>query len=102
MRGDPQTLKSLQRLPNVGPRTAEDLLRLGIRGAAQLRRRDPVRMYLDLCRKDGVRHDPCLLDVFISLVEFSKGAPARPWWHFTKQRKAMEAMRFEFRKGRKR
>jgi hypothetical protein len=44
-------------------------------------------MYDDLCRRDGVRHDPCLIDVFISIVEFAGGAKARPWWHFTSRRK---------------
>src|SRR5262245_39406702 len=80
--------RELQELPNVGPRVAGDLLRLGITSAEQLKRRNPFRMYDDLCEKDGARHDPCLLDVFISVVEFANGKPARPWWHFTKRRKA--------------
>jgi hypothetical protein len=87
MRRPPRPDAELRALPNVGPATAADLLRLGIREPEQLKGRDPYRMYDDLCRRDGVRHDPCLIDVFISIVEFAGGAKARPWWHFTSRRK---------------
>jgi hypothetical protein len=73
---------------NVGPRVAGDLLRLGIRAPEKLKGRDPFRMYDQLCRKDGVRHDPCLLDVFMAITDFANGKPERPWWHFTARRKA--------------
>ena len=33
--------------------------------------------------RDEVRR----LDVFISAVRFMEGAPARAWWHYTKERK---------------
>ena len=49
--------------------------------------RDPYVMYDDLCRITGVRHDPCVLDVFISAVQFMAGGPAMPWWKFTAERK---------------
>lgn len=81
------SLESLRTLPNVGPSIAGDLERLGIREPKQLKGRDPLKMYTDLCNKDGVRHDPCLLDVFISITAFVGGAPARPWWEFTEERK---------------
>ena len=80
--------RALQALPNVGPSVAGDLLRLGIQSPGQLKGRDPFRMYDQICRKDGVRHDPCLIDVFISITEIANGKPARPWWHFTARRKA--------------
>jgi hypothetical protein len=86
-RRDPSPSQLLQELPNVGPRTAGDLLRLGITAPAQLKGRDPYRLYDDICRKDGVRHDPCLIDVFISITEIANGKPAKPWWHFTDRRK---------------
>ena len=81
-------LLELQVLPNVGPSVAGDLVRLGIRAPAQLKGRDPYRMYDQLCRKDGIRHDPCLIDVFISITEIARGKRAQPWWHFTARRKA--------------
>lgn len=82
-------LKILQELENVGPRVAGDLIRLGITAPGQLAGRDPFRMYRDLCRKDGVRHDPCVLDVFMAIVDHANGRPSQPWWHFTDRRKAM-------------
>ena len=84
----PAEARGLLELPNVGPATALDLVRLGIVEPKQLRRRDPDRMYEALCKLDGVRHDPCLLDVFASVVAFVNGAPARPWWAYTPKRKA--------------
>lgn len=35
----------------------------------------------------GKRHDPCLLDVFIAVVRFMDGEPAKPWWKYTTERK---------------
>lgn len=82
------TLVELTRLPNVGPATAADLRLLGIRSPAELRGRDPYAMHELLCRRTGQRHDPCVIDVFISVVRFMDGAPAKPWWHYTAERKA--------------
>jgi hypothetical protein len=84
----PVKARVLLELPNVGPATALDLVRLGISEPKQLVKRDPERMYEALCRIDGVRHDPCLLDVLTSVVAFVNGAPARPWWAYTPKRKA--------------
>jgi hypothetical protein len=52
-------------------------------------------MYEELCRKTNQRHDPCLLDVFISAVRFMAGAPARPWWAYTAERKEALSARAE-------
>jgi hypothetical protein len=84
----PQAAKGLLELPNVGPATALDLVRMGITKPGQIARRNPDRMYAALCRLDGVRHDPCVRDVFASLVAFVNGAKAKPWWFYTPERKA--------------
>ncbi len=75
-------------LPNVGPATALDLVRLGILEPKTLKRRNPEKMFEALCELDGVRHDPCVRDVFASLVDYANGAPARPWWAYSAERKA--------------
>ena len=75
-------------LPNIGPAMAADLRLLGIDYPHQLRGRDPYGLYQQLCRDTGTRHDPCVLDVFISIVSFMEGGPPQEWWHFTKERKA--------------
>lgn len=80
------TSKRLQRIPNVGPAMADDLLRLGIVAPDDLAGRDPDVLYQDLCRLDGRRHDPCVRDVFASAISFADGEPAQPWWAFTPDR----------------
>jgi hypothetical protein len=87
----PSVARRLLELPNVGPAMALDLVRLGITEPEALSGRDPDRMYEELCAIDGVRHDPCVLDVFASIVAHAKGAPARPWWAYTAERKARSA-----------
>lgn len=86
----PANARGLLELPNVGPATALDLVKLGISKPEQLTRRDPDRMYAALCKFDGVRHDPCVRDVFASVVAYANGAPARPWWAYTPERKAKQ------------
>lgn len=78
----------LTQLPNIGPACAADLRLLGIRSPAQLIGRDPYAMYKSLCRRTGQRHDPCVIDTFISAVRFMGGEPAKPWWRYTAERKA--------------
>ena len=63
----------LQQLPNVGPAVAGDLLRLGVTAPAALAGQDPEALYERLCALDGVRHDPCLLDVFTAIVARANG-----------------------------
>jgi len=83
----------LQDIPNVGTAIAGDLRRLGITSPAELPGRDPYAMYDDLCRITGQRHDPCLLDTFISAVRYIEGGPKKPWWSFTAERKRELAAR---------
>ena len=77
----------LEDLPNIGPKMAADFRLLGITRPPQLKGKDPYRLYEQLCRATGVRQDPCVLDVFIAATRFMGGDPARPWWHYTAERK---------------
>ena len=81
-------IRKLEDLPNIGKASAADLRLLGITQAEQLKGRDPYQMYLDLCIITEARHDPCVIDTFISAVRFMEGAPALPWWDYTAERKA--------------
>lgn len=78
----------LTSIPNVGPAVARKLARLGIARPDELRGRDPDELFERLCALDGRRHDPCLLDTFVAAVSFANGDPARPWWEFSRERKA--------------
>ena len=74
-------------IPNVGPATAGDFETLGLRSPAELARCDAYALYRRLCAATGERHDPCVIDVFLAAIDFMNGAPARPWWAYTGQRK---------------
>jgi hypothetical protein len=84
-------MADLEDMPNVGPATARDLRKLGIKKPADLRGKDPYALYEKLCRVTGKRQDPCVMDVMISVVRFAEGAPARAWWKYTKERKGRMA-----------
>jgi len=84
---------ALEDLPNVGPAIAADLRRIGIAAPRAVRGRDPYAMYASLCRRTGTRHDPCVLDTFIAVVRYVEGAPPKPWWAYTAERKRELARR---------
>ena len=85
------TLTRLQQVPNVGPRMAADLVKLGITSLEKAAGRNSDEMYDELCAIDAKRHDPCVRDVFAVVVSQAEGHPAQPWWEFTPERKAREA-----------
>ena len=88
MKTKPRTeITDLRQIPNIGPAIAEDLRRIGVSSPQDLSGKDPYAMYEDLCRDTGVRHDPCVLDVFIAAVRFMEGESAKPWWEYTPERK---------------
>ena len=77
----------LEAIPNVGASIARDLRSIGIKQPQELIGRDPHSLYQALCDRTRTRQDPCVLDTFISAVRFMEGAPARPWWSYTAERK---------------
>jgi Pathogenicity locus len=82
------TESDLQTIPNVGPAVARKLARLDIARVADLRGRDGEELFDRLCAIDARRHDPCLLDTFVAAVDYANGAPPRPWWEYSRERKA--------------
>lgn len=85
--------RALEEIPNIGKSIAADLRAIGIHEPRQLIGRDPYQLYEASNMVAGVRQDPCLIDCFISAVRFMEGAPARPWWHYTGERKRDLALR---------
>ncbi|MBP9771919.1 MAG: helix-hairpin-helix domain-containing protein [Candidatus Pacebacteria bacterium] len=84
---DSKSVRRFEEIPNVGPRVARDFRTLGFTGPQELVGKDPYALYERLCTKTKVRHDPCLLDVFIAVTRFMGGESPRPWWHYTPERK---------------
>jgi hypothetical protein len=81
-------MSALTSIPNVGPAIARKLQRLGVQEPADLRGQDADELFERLCALDGRRHDPCLLDTFHAAVDVADGKPARPWWEYSRERKA--------------
>lgn len=76
---------------NVGPATRADLAVLGIKSVEQLAESHPDALYARLQIKTGVRHDPCVWDVFAAIIHQAKTGEARNWWAFTPTRKELQA-----------
>ncbi|MEP7234485.1 MAG: helix-hairpin-helix domain-containing protein [Ignavibacteriota bacterium] len=75
-------------LTNIGPATAGDLERLGIRTIEKLKKSDPKKLYERLAKMDGYPHDICVLDVFTAIIENAKTGDERSWWYYSRLRKA--------------
>jgi HD-GYP domain-containing protein (c-di-GMP phosphodiesterase class II) len=84
-----ETTQTLTDLPNVGPKMAAIFERAGVKRPSDLVGSDAVALYETLNRKSGEQFDPCVLDVFLSAVEFMNGGEAKVWWAFTSQRKRL-------------
>ncbi len=82
-----ETLSKLEELPNIGRVIAADLQLIGIHHPNDLIGKDPFQLYDELCEISGRNHDPCVIDVFMSVVHFMEGGEPLPWWSFTCERK---------------
>ena len=82
-----ETVSRLEDLPNVGKASADDLHLIGIEHPKDLIGQEPAEMYERLCVISGKRHDPCVIDVFMSIVHFMESGESLPWWSFTESRK---------------
>jgi nucleotidyltransferase/DNA polymerase involved in DNA repair len=91
------TQRRLEDLVSVGPAIARDFELLGIQSVAQLARRNPEKLYEQLCIKTGKAQDICCLDVFHAAVAQARDPnlplEKRQWWYWSRQRKARDARR---------
>lgn len=84
-----EKVKKLTDLPNIGPSLADDLRSIGIETPQELKGKDALELYEKLCAKTGSEHDPCVLDVFMSITDFMNGGEPKVWWDFTDKRKSL-------------
>lgn len=87
--------RRLQDLVSVGPAIQRDFEMLGITSVAQLAKRNPERLYEQLCSITGCAVDVCCLDVFCAAVAQASN-PRLPaaqcnWWYWSRQRKGRKA-----------
>lgn len=80
--------REFQALKNVGPRIADDFIKLGVQGMTDLATRNPEELFEELCAITESRQDPCVLDTFRAAIDEAGGKPARPWWEYSHERKA--------------
>jgi hypothetical protein len=79
--------KILADIPNICPAMIRDFLLLKIKEPKDLIDKDPFVLYTELSKRTGTKQDPCVLDTYIAAIDFMNGAPARPWFFYTKARK---------------
>lgn len=83
-------IRELRTIPGVGPSIAHDLVELGIRSVADLRGKDPERLYERRCIQQGQTIDRCLLYVFRCAVYFAETPRPKPemllWWNWKDRR----------------
>jgi len=85
----PAECETFEQLPNVGPAMAADLRAIGVANPRELAHRDPFVPYQALCAHTGKRQVPCVLDTFMAITDFMRGAAPAPWWSYTAQRKVL-------------
>ncbi len=84
---DRSTVSRLDELPNIGKGIARDLQSIGVNHPQKLIGKDPFELYELLCAKSEKKLDPCIIDVFMSVIHFMEGGEPRDWWSFTEERK---------------
>lgn len=80
-------VKRFNDIPNVGPAMTRDFKLLGMTNPKQLAKKDPYKLYKQLEKITGSRQDPCVLDTYMAVIDFMNGAPSKPWFAYTEERK---------------
>lgn len=67
-------------LKNVGEATYQDLQKLDIHSIAELAQANPDELYDRLQKITKQRHDPCVWDVFATIIHEAKTDEKQDWW----------------------
>lgn len=86
---DRKIVSELEALPNIGKTIGKELRLIGIEHPLDLIGQDAFLLYDQLCKKKGQRVDHCVIDVFMSVIDYMEGGEAKPWWMFTGRRKQL-------------
>ncbi len=84
---DRETVSRLDALPNIGKAISTDLAKINITHPKDLIGKDAYKLHVTLCKVLGHHQDNCVIDVFLSAINYMEGGEALPWWHFTEARK---------------
>ena len=86
-----ETVSKLEELPNIGKKMAYYLEIADITTPQSLIGKNAFQLYNELCIKTDKKFDPCVIDVFMSAVDFMEGEEPKSWWKFTSKRKELLA-----------
>jgi len=79
-------LKEFEQIPGVGKKISQDLWSMGLRSVEELKDNDPEKLYRELCEKQGVQVDRCMLYVFRCAVYYASNKRHDPemlkWWNW--------------------
>jgi len=80
------TVQSLLLIPGVGPKLAQKFHDIGIKKFPDLKGKKPEALYSQMCAKQGVQIDRCVLYVCRSSVYFAETENPDPeklkWWYW--------------------
>lgn len=91
-----KSVRQLGELEGVGRECLRDFEKLGIHSVSELRKRDPLKLYLELERLTGSDQDICVLDTFRCAVAQARNPQLpkaqRKWWYWSKKRKELDRL----------
>lgn len=83
--------RELKDLDGIGPAMLRDFKMLGVHNVQQLARRNPEKLYEQLCKVTRQSQDICVLDVFRCAVAQARNprlaAARKSWWYWSSIRK---------------
>jgi hypothetical protein len=88
-----ERISKLEELPNIGSAISQKLQIIGITHPNQLIGKQALALHQALCEKTGEQIDPCVIDIFMSAIDYMEGGEPRPWWTYTQYRKQLMADR---------
>lgn len=90
MTKDSKIIKDLMVIPGIGKSIAEDLTDIGISSVADLKGKNPEKLYDASNKFAGTVQDRCLLYVFRCAVYFAEGgrdSKKLKWWNWKDSKK---------------
>ncbi len=82
--------RELKDLDGIGKAMLKDFVLLQVNTVQELARRNPEKLYEQLCEETGQSMDICVLDVFRCAVAQARNprlpAAQRNWWWWSRQR----------------
>jgi hypothetical protein len=79
-------LKEFEQIPGVGKKISKDLWDMGLRSVEDLKDNDPEKLYRELCQRQKVQVDRCMLYLFRCAVYYASNKKhdleLLKWWNW--------------------